>query len=197
MTDLKTQFKLIRAKYLIDGNGGAPIKDGAVLLEGTKIRASGTQQDVRVPDGVIPESYDFPESTVLPGLVDVHTHLNYPGDGTHTNDVMSEEDDILLMQSILNARDYLALGVTTIRDNGSKGEEIELLLVKWGYEINPQTEPAINLLEEQNEAMTELALPRLRPELEMPGAASMQPVQAAPAAQPDQISQILAGIAGR
>ena len=120
MTDQKTQFKLIRAKYLIDGNGGAPIKDGAVLLEGTKIRASGTQQDVRVPDGVIPESYDFPESTVLPGLVDVHTHLNYPGDGTHTNDVMSEEDDILLMQSILNARDYLALGVTTIRDNGSK-----------------------------------------------------------------------------
>jgi len=84
-----------------------------------------------------------------------------------------------------------------ILDNGSKGEEIELLLVKWGYEINPQTEPAINLLEEQNEAMTELALPRLRPELEMPGTASMQPVQAAPAAQPDQISQILAGIAGR
>jgi imidazolonepropionase-like amidohydrolase len=50
----------------------------------------------------------------------VHTHLNYPGDGTHTDDVMQEEDDILLMQSIVNARDYLAKGVTTIRDNGAK-----------------------------------------------------------------------------
>ena len=84
-----------------------------------------------------------------------------------------------------------------ILDNGSKGEEIELLLVKWGYEVDPMTEPAINLLEELNEAMTELALPRLRPELEMPGAPAMQPAQAAPAAQPDQISEILAGIAAR
>ena len=71
------------------------------------------------------------------------------------------------------------------------------MLVEWGYEVNPVTEPAINLLEELNEAMTELALPRLRPELEMPGAPAMQPAQAAPAAQPDQISEILAGIAAR
>ena len=84
-----------------------------------------------------------------------------------------------------------------ILDNGSKGEDIELLLVKWGYEIDPMTEPAINLLEEQNEMMTELALPRLRPELEMPGAVPVQPRQAAPAAQPDPIADILAGIAGR
>jgi len=84
-----------------------------------------------------------------------------------------------------------------ILDNGSKGEEIELLLVKWGYEVDPMTEPAISLLEEQNEMMTELALPRLRPELEMPGASAAQPTQAISAAQPDQISEILAGIAGR
>ena len=71
------------------------------------------------------------------------------------------------------------------------------MLVKWGYEIDPMTEPAINLLEEQNEMMTELALPRLRPELEMPGAVPVQPRQAAPAAQPDPIADILAGIAGR
>ena len=120
MTDQQTPFQLITAKYLIDGNGGAPIENGAVLLEGTKVRAVGPEHTVTVPEGAAVESHAFPEGTVLPGLVDVHTHLNYPGDGTHTNDVMSEDDDILLMQSILNARNYLDLGVTTIRDNGAK-----------------------------------------------------------------------------
>ena len=84
-----------------------------------------------------------------------------------------------------------------ILDSGSKGEEIELLLVKWGYEIDPMTEPAIKLLEEQNEAMTELELPRLRPELEMPGPAPIQPTQAVTAPQADPIAEILAGISGR
>ena len=93
---------------------------GAVLLEGSKIRAVGAVNEVAAPEGAPVEVHDFPEATILPGLVDVHTHLNYPGDGTHTDDVMAEEDDILLMQSIVNARSYLAKGVTTIRDNGAK-----------------------------------------------------------------------------
>ena len=59
------------------------------------------------------------------------------------------------------------------------------------------TEPAIKLLEEQNEAMTELELPRLRPELEMPGPAPIQPTQAVTAPQADPIAEILAGISGR
>ena len=113
-------FLLIRGKYVVDGKGGAPIENGAVLLEGTKIRSVGTQQEVSAPDGAAVDVYEFPDCTVMPGLIDAHTHLNYPGDGTHTNDVMSESDDILLMQSIFNARSYLDLGVTTIRDNGAK-----------------------------------------------------------------------------
>ncbi len=120
MTEQQVPFHLITAKYLIDGKGGAPIENGAVLLEGTKIRAVGPRDTVVAPEGASVRSHEFPEGTVLPGLVDVHTHLNYPGDGTHTNDVMAEPDDILLMQSIVNARNYLNLGVTTIRDNGAK-----------------------------------------------------------------------------
>ena len=116
----QSSFQLIRGKYVVDGNGGAPIEKGAVLLEGTKIRSVGTQQEVSAPEGAPVEVHEFPDCTVLPGLIDAHTHLNYPGDGTHTDDVMSESDDILLFQSIFNARSYLDLGVTTIRDNGAK-----------------------------------------------------------------------------
>ena len=120
MTEQQPKFHLINAKYLLDCKGGPPIENGALLLDGTKIRNVGRQNTFNAPEGAPAEVHNFPDATIVPGLVDVHTHLNYPGDGTHTNDVMSEDDDILLMQSIANARRYLSLGVTTIRDNGSK-----------------------------------------------------------------------------
>ena len=120
MTTNSAPYQLITGKWLVDGRGGRPVERGAVLLEGSKIRAVGAVNEVAAPEGAPVEVHDFPEATILPGLVDVHTHLNYPGDGTHTDDVMAEEDDILLMQSIVNARSYLAKGVTTIRDNGAK-----------------------------------------------------------------------------
>ena len=120
MTQSHPGFQLIKGEHLFDGKGGDPVENGAVLLEGSKIKAVGPAHQVSAPEGASVEVHEFPGATVMPGLVDVHTHLNYPGDGTHTNDVMSEDDDILLMQSIANARQYLRLGVTTIRDNGSK-----------------------------------------------------------------------------
>lgn len=113
-------FRLIKGKFLVDGRGGAPIEDAALLLKNDKILMAGRRSDVSPPDGAKVLMNDFPDGSILPGLIDVHTHLNYPGDGTHTDDVMSETDDILLMQSILNAHNYLRLGVTTIRDNGAK-----------------------------------------------------------------------------
>ncbi len=113
-------FQLIKADHVFSGKGDDPVEQGAVLLEGNKIRAVGPAHQVSAPEGSDVMVHEYPGATIMPGLVDVHTHLNYPGDGTHTNDVMSEDDDILLMQSIANARQYLRLGVTTIRDNGSK-----------------------------------------------------------------------------
>ena len=116
----QADFQLIKAKYLVDGKGGPPVENGAVLLDGNSIVAVGPQHTVVAPEGASVELHEFVDATILPGLVDVHTHLNYPGDGTHTNDVMAEAEDMLLMQSIANARQYLRMGVTTIRDNGSK-----------------------------------------------------------------------------
>ncbi len=141
MTSANSAFQLITGKYVVDGKGGRPIENGAVLLEGTKIRAVGPQNQVAAPEGAPVETHEFPHATVLPGLVDVHTHLNYPGDGTHTDDVMSEEDDILLMQSIVNARVYLERGVTTIRDNGAKNHTTLSLKegIRRGLATGPRT----------------------------------------------------------
>ena len=53
----------------------------AVLIRGETIETVGPRAEVRFPDGVSGEVIDLPEATLLPGLIDCHTHTNMPGDG--------------------------------------------------------------------------------------------------------------------
>ena len=119
MTSAPT-LRLIRAARMIDGLGPRPVDDAAVLVEGSRISRIGRSQDVAAPPGAPVEEYDYPTGTVLPGLVDVHCHFNYLGDGVHTDEVMELSDDVLLMRSLMTARAHLESGVTTARENGSK-----------------------------------------------------------------------------
>src|SRR5947208_15730357 len=61
---------------LIDGTGGAPIDESAVIVEGDRIRAAGPRARVAIPRAV--ESVDARGRVLLPGLVDVHCHINQP-----------------------------------------------------------------------------------------------------------------------
>src|SRR6266545_557425 len=109
------RFTLITAARLLDGSGAALMEHGRVL-------ELGRAADVRVPDGASVDRKDYGAATILPGLVDAHTHLVAPGDGTLGDDVAKEDDDILLLQAAKNARTLLDSGVTTLRENGAKGK---------------------------------------------------------------------------
>lgn len=115
-----TTFKLVTAARLIDGCNETPLEGGAILFEGSRIRQVGPAGEVRAPEGAEVEKHHFEGATILPGLIDAHTHFNYRGDGTHTDEVMKLSDDILLMRSIAGARTHLESGVTTVRENGAK-----------------------------------------------------------------------------
>ena len=105
------RFTLITAARLLDGSDGAGVEHAALLIEGDRIAGLGRASDVRVPDGASVERRDYGAATILPGLVDAHTHLVAPGDGTLGDDVAREDDDILLLQAAKNARTLLHSGV--------------------------------------------------------------------------------------
>ena len=133
-------FTLIRAARLLDGAGGRPIDDAAVLVEGGLIRAVGRQADVAPPEGAAVEVLDFGPRTVMPGMVDCHTHNNGFGDGRVGDSVAELPDEVLTLQSARNVRRSLLSGVTSVRENGPKNMTMFRLrdAVREGREIGPR-----------------------------------------------------------
>ena len=116
----ETAYKLIRGGRVLDGRGGPPVERGAVLVEGSTVRAVGPEAQVTAPEGAPVEVLDYPQSTVMPGMVDCHTHHNGFGDGRVGDDLAKLPDEVLTLQSARNARMALFSGVTSIRENGPR-----------------------------------------------------------------------------
>src|SRR5438874_9994933 len=116
------RYTLLTAARLLDGSGGAAVEQAALLIDGDRVAGLGRAADVHASGGATVEQRDDGAATVRPGLVDAHTHLVAPGDGTLGDDIAKEDDDILLLQAAKNARTLLHSGVTTLRENGAKGQ---------------------------------------------------------------------------
>ena len=114
---------LIKAGRLIDGRGGPVQTNVGILIEGERIRAVGPLAEIE-PRARGARVIDLSRHTVLPGLIDTHTHMLLQGDITS-----AEYEEQLLKQSIpyrtilgaRNARIALEHGITTIRDVETEG----------------------------------------------------------------------------
>jgi imidazolonepropionase-like amidohydrolase len=120
------QVTAIKAGKLVVPETGVTLTNQIILVEGARIKAVGA--DVRIPAGA--NVVDLSRQTVLPGLFDCHTHMAflvnrrgrergslYFYDLTHT----SAERAI---HAVMNSRDMLDSGFTTIRDIGNDGNYI-------------------------------------------------------------------------
>jgi imidazolonepropionase-like amidohydrolase len=114
-----SEYVLLTAARLLDGSGKPPVEGGAVLFQDGRTVAVGRQADITRPDV---HCINYGDATILPGLVDSHTHLVSLGDGTAGDDTAAEDDQILLLQAAKNLRTILYSGVTTVRDNGAKNQ---------------------------------------------------------------------------
>jgi len=108
----------IRGDRLIDGTDGSAIPGGVVLVEGERIVAAGPAEQVPIPSGA--EVVDRPGETILPGLVDAHSHCSIvPGLGNQLGQLRQGPVPQVL-RSVINLRRDLLSGCTTMR---SMGEE--------------------------------------------------------------------------
>ncbi len=107
----------IRAGTLIDGTGAEPQRDVLLTIEDGTLHPRRSERGAARARRVL----DLREYTVLPGLINMHTHTVLPGDGTPFAQWMELPDELLLLQAHTNALTALYSGVTTIRDCGGKG----------------------------------------------------------------------------
>jgi imidazolonepropionase-like amidohydrolase len=104
----------IRAGILIDGLGGAPVRDAVILIENDTIKAAGPK--LSIPAGA--EVIDLSKSTVLPGLIDCHTHITMQPSDYYESLFRRSPVDVAVLAH-LYAKQTLEAGFTTVRDLGS------------------------------------------------------------------------------
>jgi imidazolonepropionase-like amidohydrolase len=114
------KISAVRAGRLIDPETGTVATNQTILVEGERIRAVGS--DVAVPAGV--ELIDLSKFTVLPGLVDAHTHqaITYkevPENNIYYLTYVMDSTPLRAIQAASNAMQLLASGFTVIRDVGN------------------------------------------------------------------------------
>ncbi|PKB73317.1 MAG: hypothetical protein BZY75_02440 [SAR202 cluster bacterium Io17-Chloro-G7] len=118
---------VIKPGLLIDGLGGHPVKGPTVVLKENLIHWIGASEEVGANQEIAAmvnsagdqRVFDLPQCTLLPGLIDCHSHTNMPGDGRTGEEVAEDTDDVRLLRAARNTTIALRSGVTTLCDCGS------------------------------------------------------------------------------
>lgn len=114
------QVTLIRAGRLFDSERGVMLLARDILVRGGLIETVG--ENLPVPAGA--RVIDLRRYTVLPGLIDGHTHLLLevkPFAGIEPELITKDGDVLRALRGAARAREYLHAGFTTVRDLGNAG----------------------------------------------------------------------------
>lgn len=110
---------------------GEPVHTGwVVVVQGNHIQSVGPADAVRIPAGA--RTLDLPDTTVLPGLMDAHSHLFlHPYNETLWNDqVLKEPVAYRTLRAGVQAQATLLAGFTALRDLGTEGADYSDVALK-------------------------------------------------------------------
>jgi imidazolonepropionase-like amidohydrolase len=112
---------VIKAGTLIDGTSSAPKKNQTIVIRGNRIESVGS--DVAIPAGA--KMIDLSNATVLPGMIDTHTHIflqgEDPAEGGYDVQLLKYPLAYRAARAAVAARRALEQGFTTIRDVETEG----------------------------------------------------------------------------
>src|SRR3990172_3482769 len=106
-------FTLIRNGTLIDGNGGIPLPNAAVLIEDNRIRAVGPANSISLPNADVTQ-IDAGGGFILPGFIDTHVHLML--EGVNIARDLVTPFSLRFYNSVEYMRRTIEAGITSVRD---------------------------------------------------------------------------------
>jgi len=129
--------KAIRAGKVVDA-AGKVVTNAVIVVDNDRITSVGTAPP---PAGV--DVIDLRRYTVIPGMIDVHTHMTYfwdPASGTRPLGQPRRPAGVTTVLAAENARRTLETGVTTVRDLGASGEVDYAMrdLINMGKMVGPR-----------------------------------------------------------
>ena len=127
----------IRAGKVVDGSGQT-IVNAVIVIDDDRITSIGTGAP---PAGA--QVIDLSRFTIIPGLIDLHTHMTYVWDGAPGTTPLNQPRRPAGVTTVLaadNARKTLETGVTTVRDLGASGDVDYAMrdLINMGKMIGPR-----------------------------------------------------------
>ena len=135
---------VLRAARLIDGTGAPEVQHGVVVITDDRIVAVGRDGAVAVPQGA--KVVDLGDATLLPGFIDVHTHIigRTLGDPAGDDAAVRDYDSFGAIVGVENARKTLMAGFTSIRNVGAPHFDDMALrkAVDEGFVVGPRMENA-------------------------------------------------------
>jgi imidazolonepropionase-like amidohydrolase len=111
---------MVTAGQLLIGPRDERIASGAVLIDDGVITAVGMVQDVEPLASGNVDRHDYPQGTILPGLINGHVHIAFDTSHDPVSPLLTIDDTDLLHGMSIRARQHLSAGVTTIRDLGDR-----------------------------------------------------------------------------
>lgn len=118
----------IKAGRLFDSENGKFLSDYIIKIERNKITEVG--KNISIPAGA--KTIDLSDFTVMPGLIDGHTHLmtldDLNDDKPMAGKLLFEGDALRVLRGSKRAKSWLVNGFTTVRDLGDSGPFLDVAL---------------------------------------------------------------------